>query len=476
MSVRSVLNNSGVFNYAKAGTSGLSAKSLIITEGDLTFADGSTQSTASSSSDPSTWSTYPAISNVDCSTYGIKDSTSSLGITGQFLTSEGGSLLWADSPTPPPPSNWSTYPAVSNVLINNHAISSIGEMSLDDNVNNRHNLIYPISVLLQNNAVGASTEIYTPLSEQDNICFQSHNSSANTSSILMAVQPTNPTITLYDGTNTSILSASQIQFNGISLCSTVATNTSDIATNSADIATNSADILTNSGNIATNTTNIATNTTDISTNAGNISTLKIKQTITTNQNISAAIYADAKPPLPPTTTIAQTYAFTPSWYFKNSFATNNKINWYIGPDINMIVADVLGLYMNIFNGANTSNDNCPFITFYTKPQSGDPNFYHSKRTYIFNQSVSPIANTRYFMFQNMTGTCPTPFHYGSTLINMALSPVGSSNFGPFLPDEQILAFSIGTNSVATINTIEFAINRFGIMTINGTQEIAFIPL
>jgi hypothetical protein len=45
---------------------------------------------------------------------------------------------------------------------------------------------------------------------------------------------------------------------------------------------------------------------------------------------------------------------------------------------------------------------------------------------------------------------------------MELSPVGSSNFGPFLPNEQILAFSIGTNSAAAINSIEFAINKFGL--------------
>jgi hypothetical protein len=48
--------------------------------------------------------------------------------------------------------------------------------------------------------------------------------------------------------------------------------------------------------------------------------------------------------------------------------------------------------------------------------------------------------------------------------------------GPFLPDEEILAFSIQTNSVATINSVEFAIDRFGIMTINGTQQLNFIPL
>lgn len=79
------------------------------------------------------------------------------------------------------------------------------------------------------------------------------------------------------------------------------------------------------------------------------------------------------------------------------------------------------------------------------------------------------------MFQNMTGTCPTPFHYGANLNNMQLSPVAGSNVGPFLPTELVLAFAIGTNSAAALNAVEFATNKFGIMTANGTQELLFIP-
>jgi hypothetical protein len=205
--------------------------------------------------------------------------------------------------------------------------------------------------------------------------------------------------------------------------------------------------------------------------------MRIKQTNTTVQNISAAIYADGKPPLPPTVTIAQQYAFTPCWYFKNSFAVGvNKINFYIGPNIGMTVADVLGLYMYYFNGATTSNDNVGFLVIYTQAQVGDPNFYHSKRTYIFDQSVTPVANTRYCMYMNVSGTCPTPAYYGQTLINMQLSPVGSSNFGPFAPTELILAFSIQTNSASPVNATELAISKFGIMTASGTTELQFQAL
>ena len=531
--------------------------------------------------DPSNWSDFPAVSNVDFSTYGIQDSSASLGATGQFLSSQGGELLWADTPAPPDPSNWSDFPAVSNIVCSTYGIqdstSSLGAtgqllssqgsslvwvdppapilttqapsgsnylLANGQNVYDNAVLIYTrdgsgaqtitasnsivkissttsddtatllntslvfvnpstatsglsTNSLYFNDGVGRKITIdgtssiitvqdsagaYSGIYDYTRIYFREYSSGTQGSfsrnsiqfenssgysnlaqSVLVfnnityntvLVNGSDSTLTLFDGTNTAILSPTNITFNGASLVSAVGTNTS---------------------NIATNTTNIATNTGNIATNTTNISTLQIKQISSINQYISAAIYADAKPPLPPTTTITQTYAYSPAWYFKNSFATNNKINWYVGGDIGATVADVLGLYMGMFNGANTSNDNCPFITFYTQPQVGDPTFYHSKRTYLFNQTVTPVANTRYLMFQNMTGTCPTPFHYGATLNNMQLSPVAGSNVGPFLPTELVLAFAIGTNSAAALNAVEFATNKFGIMTASGTQELLFIP-
>jgi len=206
-----------------------------------------------------------------------------------------------------------------------------------------------------------------------------------------------------------------------------------------------------------------------------ISTLQIKQTNTALQNISAAIYADGKIPSAPTSTIINTYAFN-GWYFKNTVASQ-KINWYFGASSStMTVADVLGLYMYYFNGNTTSNDNTGFITIYTQNDTpSPPNWYKSKRTYIFTQSITPIANTRYCMFTNLSGDCPTPAYYAQTLINMELSPVGSSNVGAFSPTEVILAFTIGSNSASAVNSVEFCVSKFGVMTANGTQEFALIP-
>jgi hypothetical protein len=193
--------------------------------------------------------------------------------------------------------------------------------------------------------------------------------------------------------------------------------------------------------------------------------LKVKQTNTSLQNISALVYADARPPTAPTTTIAQQYGYTPSWYFKNTVA-GYKINWYAGPYDGMTVADFLGLYMFMFNGITTSNEDTPFFVIYTTAGS--------KRTYVFDQTVQPTANTRYCMFANLSGDCPTPDYYAQTLNNMTLAT--SLNVGPFAPTELILYFSIHSNSGSVVNSVEFAVSKLGIMTPNGTKEVAYIPL
>jgi hypothetical protein len=188
-----------------------------------------------------------------------------------------------------------------------------------------------------------------------------------------------------------------------------------------------------------------------------------------------AIYADGRPPLTPSATVAQQYAYTPSWYFKNSFASNNKINWYAPASTGLLVSDILGLYISFFNGQNTSNDNVCFLTVYTTPTGVNdyaPSFFHSAMTYVFDQSVSPIANTRYTEWIGFN-SCPEPNHYASTLVNMIQSPVAPNPRGDYLPTEVVGFFAIGTNSGASLNSIEIAVSKLGIMTQNGTTELNY---
>jgi hypothetical protein len=226
------------------------------------------------------------------------------------------------------------------------------------------------------------------------------------------------------------------------------------------------------------TSNIATNTSNISTNTTNITSLTTLQVSPILQYSSPAIYADGQPPSAVPSSITNSYAYS-GWYFKNTSA-GYKINWYFGASSpSMLVSDILGMYISFFNGSNTSNDNTPFITIYTPPTgSGDyfPNFFHSSCTYVWNPSTSISANTRYIEFLNASGTCPNPQHYGSNLVSMVQSPVSPNPKGTYLPTQNVAFFAIGTNSAASVNSIQFVISKVGVMTASGTTEFNLMPL
>jgi hypothetical protein len=364
--------------------------------------------------------------NLNANNFNISN-VKNLGITGSFSTANSASTVLLED-------GQMTFNSITNgiqTIINPNGGISIGDgihtsrlRPPTDNIPNYNrfctgngvNSVMYLQVADNNPTIQLSNTPETTYSRHDLTSLYYNNGTIET----VKLNATAKTLTLYDGTNTSILSTSNLTFNGVN----------------------------------------------------SLQQLQIKQTNTSLQYISAAIYADGAIPLPPTATITNTYAFTPSWYFKN-ITPSQKINWYIGPNISMTVADVLGLYMYIFNGLTTSNDNTPFIVIYTKPQSGDPTWYRSRRVYVFDQATTPIANTRYCMFTNLSLTCPNPAYYGQTLNNMDLSPAQS--VGPFASTEEILAFNISSNSSSAVNSVEFAVSKFGIMTLNGTQEAAFIP-
>ena len=186
---------------------------------------------------------------------------------------------------------------------------------------------------------------------------------------------------------------------------------------------------------------------------------------------STAISADGIAPSQPPTSLANQYAVN-GWYFKNT-VSNSKINWYLPPSLDMTVGDLLGLYITLFNASTTSNDNMPFITVYTVPTgSGDffPGFFHSSMTYIIN--TTPVTNKYYTAFANIKNA-RTPPYYSSTLISMIQSPVSNPK-GTYLSSEKILAFTIGSNSSSPTNSVEFVIQKLGVITTNTTQELLFL--
>lgn len=180
------------------------------------------------------------------------------------------------------------------------------------------------------------------------------------------------------------------------------------------------------------------------------------------------------PPQFPSSTIINTYGYY-GWAFQNATA-GLQISWYYAPDYDMEVQDVLGLYMNYFNVASTSNDDLPFISIYTKPLgSGDiiPGFAHSKITYIAN--FTPAANSPYSSFMNITGTQPTPFAYGHEQVGMIQSPVMPNPSGTYTPTMKVLAIAVGTNSASPVNQVNFVMSKVGVCIAGCNNESVLNP-
>jgi hypothetical protein len=180
------------------------------------------------------------------------------------------------------------------------------------------------------------------------------------------------------------------------------------------------------------------------------------------------------PPQPPSSTIINTYGYY-GWQFQNA-SLLQKISWYFAPDgLNMEVQDVLGLYMNYFNVASTSDDDCPYITIYTQALGvGDiiPGFAHSSMTYIPN--FSPAVNTAYSSFMNISGVQPTPFAYGHVQVGMIQSPINNPR-GTYTPTMKVLAIAVGTNSASAVNSTNFVMSKVGVCVAGLNNESVLNP-
>ena len=178
---------------------------------------------------------------------------------------------------------------------------------------------------------------------------------------------------------------------------------------------------------------------------------------------------------PQTAPLSHPFYNTQGWYFKNTTA-NQKIHWYLPPQkSNTTVSDIKGIYFSMFNGLTTAKGNAPFLVIYTKPPSPNPNptFYTSRRVYIFSQN--PTSNTYYTAYFNRpNNTLPEPVNYYNTLMPLVETNISSSTDGPFGDNEEILGFAISSNSGSDVNTAEFVIQKFGVMTQNTSQEFIFM--
>lgn len=227
--------------------------------------------------------------------------------------------------------------------------------------------------------------------------------------------------------------------------------------------------------------------TDVSSNSSVLSStsltfnsvnVKMNQVTPTLIYSSPVIYADGHEPAT-SLTIRNAYGYS-GWYYKNAppnTSPTNKINWYFPPSNPNVtlVSDLKGISISFFNGNTTSNDDTLFITIYTRPTgSGDyaPGFYHSANTYVFDQTITPVANTNY------QGVCIinkqyVPFNF-ETQIQYGPSTVSNPK-GTYLPTDKILAVVIGTNSASTTNSVELVVNKLNLHYSDFTQSYLLIP-
>ena len=156
------------------------------------------------------------------------------------------------------------------------------------------------------------------------------------------------------------------------------------------------------------------------------------------------------------------------WYYKkvSSDSVNRKINWYLGPDVNMLVSDLKQIFFEI-NLINKTS--LPFITVYTKPTgTGDAaSWYKSSRTFeVLNASLS--NNTNYCCYYKFDSNAVVPFSYNHTNQIMSPSDVVNNIKGSFLPTEQVMFFSFGTDSGSAIGNVELICRSISIQSSKGT--------
>jgi len=206
-----------------------------------------------------------------------------------------------------------------------------------------------------------------------------------------------------------------------------------------------------------------------------VTTLENKQplVISTPLYNIASVYADSSGSvdyIPATLTAVTSYS---GFYYKNNL--NEKVNWYVQPDIGLTVGDIKLLLLNIYNVSATTGQGIPFINVYTKPDTITPNaasWYKSRKTYMIDYAnVTPIINTQYSLKATLKPVNYSPSAWGHN--NLDAITIPGNDKGPFVDTESVLFFSIGTSSNSQAGLFEFIASKFTVITSKATNEFVF---
>jgi len=330
---------------------------------------------------------------------------------------------------------------IKNWLTNNKVLMTDNSIALNDNTNVNTNVIDKTQISLTNNS-NFDNVIISP----DSVLVRNTNNSSHVSINNNSVAISNDTNAYSSGltqtkfflanNNPSYVQNIQIQqYPDISITSTDGTNTS---------------ILTPS-NLTINGISYAQN-----------------QIVPTLIYSSPVIYADGIAPAT-SLSIRATYGYS-GWYFQNVVA-GNKINWYFPPPTIGVttVADLKGVAMSYFNGVTTTIGSSPFIIVYTVPTgSGDyaPGFYHSSQ--LYQPPSNPTANTNY-QACILANKSTIPFNYETQV-----QWVAGTTHGTYSQTDKILAVVIGSNSASAVNSCQFVVNKINLIYANFTQSYLLI--
>jgi len=174
---------------------------------------------------------------------------------------------------------------------------------------------------------------------------------------------------------------------------------------------------------------------------------------------------------------ASVSAVTPysGFYYKNNL--NQKVNWYIGPDVGATVKDIKGLMLNFYNISAVTGLGCPFVAVYTKTDTVTPNaasWYKSRKTFAVDYTATTTINTSYALLADLKGLTYDPSAYGHTKVTATTIP--GNDKGNFADSEQILFFAISTASNSAAGLFEFIASKFTILTSKSSQEFVFQQL
>ena len=173
-------------------------------------------------------------------------------------------------------------------------------------------------------------------------------------------------------------------------------------------------------------------------------------------NSFASVYADGQPGIldPKSTTNPR-----PGWYFQNDVA-GEKINWYFfdGASQATIQLQNFSAYA-IMSFDSVSPLRAPILSVYTFPTgSGDimPGFAHSKLAYSAPMSITPVVGKQYLVYfgQNPAAHPELP--------RIELSYVAAQSGGDQGPTEIVLTSSFGSDSGASVDTVQFMVEKLGV--------------